>query len=60
MMGGDLDTLSEHTGMGVVSILLKNRFSSVASSRLAAACHLFHPIPHLLRAVLSHLATISL
>ncbi len=30
---GDLDTLSEYTLVGVVSNLLKNRFSSVADSR---------------------------
>ncbi len=33
MMDGDPDTLSEHTEVGVVSNLLKNRFTSVANSR---------------------------
>ncbi len=30
---GDLDTLSEHTGVRVVSNILKNRFNSVENSR---------------------------
>ncbi len=63
MMVEDPDTLSEHTGVGVVLNLLKNRFSSEENSRFpctpeAGLLHLFHPIPHLLCTVMSHLASI--